>query len=299
MKPRDIVDYVFLAVVWGLSFLVLLKVVEAFGWLGAVTFRSLVAGGTLLGLPLVTRRRLNFNAPWWAFWAVGATTVAGQLIGLSYATPRIGTAMAAILVAAIPLFSMVISQLWGLEQITSQGLIGLTLGIGGIVLLVGFPAVAITPAFVWGCVCMVFASFCTALGSNLASRYLKTIGSIEVTAAAFLSGGVMTLPLLIWVPVPTTPTAIDYVYLLVAGVLMSALSYVVYFRLVGSIGPTKTISVEFAVTVVAVVMGTVFLHEALSLIQIVGAIAIIFGCLLVLGLVPALPVPEPKPEVGD
>lgn len=299
MKPRDIVDYVFLAVVWGLSFLVLLKVVEAFGWLGAVTFRSLVAGGTLLGLPLVTRRRLNFNAPWWAFWAVGATTVAGQLIGLSYATPRIGTAMAAILVAAIPLFSMVISQLWGLEQITSQGLIGLTLGIGGIVLLVGFPAVAITPAFVWGCVCMVFASFCAALGSNLASRYLKTIGSIEVTAAAFLSGGVMTLPLLIWVPVPTTPTAIDYVYLLVAGVLMSALSYVVYFRLVGSIGPTKTISVEFAVTVVAVVMGTVFLHEALSLIQIVGAIAIIFGCLLVLGLVPALPVPEPKPEVGD
>ncbi len=299
MKPRDVADYAFLAIVWGLSFLVLLKVVAAFGWLGAVTFRSLVAGGTLLGMPVITRRRLNFNAPWWAFGAVGATTVAGQLIGLSYATPLIGTAMAAILVAAIPLFSMVISQLWGLEQITGRGLAGLALGIGGIVLLVGFPAVAMTPGFLWGCICMVFAAFCAALGSNLASRYLRSVGSIEVTAGAFLAGGLMTLPLLFWVPVPTTPTLIDYGYLLVAGVLMSALCYVVYFRLVGSIGPTKTISVEFAVTVVAVVMGTVVLHEALSLIQIGGAIAIILGCLLVLGLVPALAAPGPKPEAGD
>ncbi|MFP3498231.1 EamA/RhaT family transporter, partial [Pseudomonas sp. SIMBA_059] len=35
MQPRDLVAYMFLAIAWGFSFLVLLKVVHAFGWVGA------------------------------------------------------------------------------------------------------------------------------------------------------------------------------------------------------------------------------------------------------------------------
>jgi drug/metabolite transporter (DMT)-like permease len=150
MRRSDFASYVFLALAWGLSFLVLLKVVHAFGWIGAVTLRSLVAGMTIVILAMVTRRRLDFSAGWIRFAAVGATTVAGQLIGLSWATPIIGTATAAILVAAIPLFSMVIGQVWGLERIRPEGLIGLAMGTIGIVLLVGFPAVPLT-----GCSCWV------------------------------------------------------------------------------------------------------------------------------------------------
>ena len=286
MKPRDVIEYVFLALVWGVSFLVLLQVVEAFGFIGAVAFRSLVAAGSLLGFAAILRRRLDFSAGWRPYVIVGATTVAGQLIGLSYATPRIGTAMAAILVATIPLFSMVISQLWGLERITPPGVLGLVLGVVGIVLLVGFPAVALTDSFIFGCLAMVFATFCAAYGSNYASRYLRAAGSFEVTAGSFLAAGVMTLPLLLLVPVPGRLEAIDFLYLFIAGAVMSALTYVIYFRLVSAIGPTKTISVEFVVTVVAVLVGVVFLREPLNGIQIGGAAVIILGCLLVLGLVP-------------
>jgi len=286
MKPRDVVEYVFLALVWGVSFLVLLQVVEAFGFIGAVAFRSFVAAGTLFGFAALLRRRLDFSAGWRPYAIVGATTVAGQLIGLSYATPRIGTAMAAILVAAIPLFSMVISQLWGLERITPQGVLGLALGVGGIVLLVGFPAVAVTDSFIFGCLTMVFSTFCAAYGSNYASRYLRGAGSLEVTAGSFLAAGVMTLPLVPFVPVPAPLEAVDFLYLFIAGAVMSALTYVIYFRLVSAIGPTKTISVEFAVTVVAVLVGVAFLREPLNAIQLAGAAVIILGCLLVLGLLP-------------
>ncbi|QPC91302.1 DMT family transporter [Mesorhizobium sp. INR15] len=282
MKSRDIAAYVFLAITWGLSFLVLLKVVHAFGWIGAVTLRSLVAGITLILLAVVTRRRLDFSAGWRPFAVVGATTVAAQLIGLSYATPRIGTAMAAILVAAIPLFSMIIGQLWGLERITLRGLAGLLLGTAGILLLVGFPSVPVTPAFVFGCAASLFSSFSAAFGSNYANRHLRSAGSLELTSAAFLFGGLMTLPLLFAVPVPAMPGAIDFLYLALLACVMSALTYVVYFRLVASIGATRTISVEFAVTVVAVLVGTMLLGETLSAIQIVGAVAIIGGCVLVL-----------------
>jgi len=47
---RQVAAYLALAGIWGSSFLVLLRVVHAFGWVGAVTFRSLVACVLLAGL---------------------------------------------------------------------------------------------------------------------------------------------------------------------------------------------------------------------------------------------------------
>ncbi|MBN9273413.1 MAG: EamA family transporter, partial [Mesorhizobium sp.] len=205
MRARDIASYLFLAVAWGLSFLVLVKVVAAFGWVGAVTLRCLLASATLIVVAKVRRRALAFSLGWRPYAVVGATTVAAQLIGLSYGTPLIGTAMAAILVAAIPLFSMVISQLWGLERMTLRRFVGLCLGMAGIVLLVGFPAVPVTPHFILGCAACLFASLSAAFGSNYASLHLRSAGSLEVTAGSFLAGGLMTLPLLLAVPVPTMP----------------------------------------------------------------------------------------------
>lgn len=285
MQLRDTIGYTFLALAWGLSFLLLLKVVEAFGWMGAVTFRCFIAGFLLLAAAKLTRRKLDFSSGALPFVILGATTVAGQLIGLSYSTPLIGTAMAAIFVAAIPLFSMVIGQVWGIERITPQRVLGLVLGTIGIVMLVGFPAVPVDTTFILGCLGMLFSTFSAAFGSNYASRYMMTTGAWESTIGAFISGGLITLPLLWFVPVPGTPQPIDYLYLVALAGLMSALTYVVYFGLVARIGATRAISVEFAVTVVAVLIGALVLDEPLTPIQLLGAVVIIAGCALVLGLV--------------
>jgi EamA-like transporter family. len=286
MKPRDLAIYIFLATAWGLSFLIVLKVVAAFGWVAAVSIRAFVACLTLYLIAKLTGRRLDFSAGWWPFFVVGATTVAGQLLGLSYATPLIGTAMAAIIVASIPLFSMVISQVWGLERMRPSGLLGLALGVAGMVLLVGFPAVPLTGEFLLGCAATLGACFSAAFGSNYASHRLKNVGSWEVTMGSFLFGGLIASPFVALVPVPALPGFMDIVYLLIAGCVMSATTYVLYFRLVGSIGATKAISVEFVVTVVAVFVGAVFLQEPLAPVQFVGAAVIILGCALVLGLFP-------------
>ncbi|SIP92498.1 Threonine/homoserine efflux transporter RhtA [Rhizobium sp. RU35A] len=287
MRPRDLAAYLFLAIAWGLSFLLLLKVVHAFGWVGAVTFRCFIAAAILLLLSRLTRRRLAFPSRLMPLAVVGATTVAGQLIGLSYATPRIGTAMAAIFVASIPLFSMVISRLWGLEAITPTRVMGLALGTIGLVMLVGFPAVPVTADFLLGCAAMLFSTFSAAFGSNYASRFLAGTGPWEVTIGAFFSGGIIALPLLAIVPVPGMPQPIDYLYLVALAAVMSSLTYVLYFGLVANIGATRAISVEFAVTVVAVLVGALVLDEPLSLMQIAGGGVIIIGCALVLGMMPA------------
>jgi drug/metabolite transporter (DMT)-like permease len=287
MKFRDLASYVFLAVTWGSSFVVVLRVVQAFGWVGAVTFRALVAGIALVMVAIVTRRTLDFRAGWWPLAVVGATTVAGQLVGLSFAPPRIGTAMAAILGgAAIPLFSMVIGRAFGVERLTPPSMAGLLLGFGGIVMLVGFPIVPATGSFIVGCAGSLFGSFCAAIGSIYASHRLRTVAAWDVTIGSFLFGGLMTLPLLLLVPVPTLPRLDDFAYLVVLGAVMSATNYVLYFRLVSTIGATKSISVEFAVTAIAVLIGALMLHERLSAIQIAGTVSIMFGCMLVVELVP-------------
>lgn len=291
MQRRDVTDYAILSVIWGVSFAVLLKAVQAFGWAGAVTFRSLLAGVILITTAAITRRRLDFSVGWWPFAVVGATTVAGQLVGMSFAIPRIGSAMAAIFVGTIPLFSMVIGWLWGLEQMTAWDRLGLVLGFCGIVLLVGFPAVPFTASFVVGCVGSLIAAVSAAFGSNYARGRLRGVRSWEVTAASFLFGGLLTLPLLLVVPVPSVPRLVDYGYLLVLGGLVSALAYVLYFRLVADLGATRAISVEFVVTAIAVLVGSLVLHERLSALQLLGAVVIVAGCSLVLGLLPRRAVP--------
>jgi drug/metabolite transporter (DMT)-like permease len=286
MKPRDILEYILLALIWGSSFVVVLAVVRGFGWVGAVTFRALTAGLTLLALSALLRRPLDRSPGWRPFAIVGATTVAGQLIGISFSTPRIGTAMAAIFVATIPLFSMALGRLWALERLRPADRLGIGLGFVGIVLLFGFPTAAFTGSFLLGCAAALGGALSAAFGSNYASLRLREVPSWDVTTFSFLWGGAMTLPLLIAVPVPGLPDAFDVLMLLLLGTTMSALAYVLYFRLVGAIGPTRAISVEFAVTLVAVLIGALLLGEDLTLPQLVGAAIILAGCALVLGLVP-------------
>jgi drug/metabolite transporter (DMT)-like permease len=282
---RQLFDYLSLALIWGVSFVLVLKAVHAFGWIGAVAFRTLTASAILTTIALATRRRLAFGR-WVPLAVVGATTVAGQLVGLSFATPRIGTAMAAIFVGTIPLFSMLIGRVWGIERFSRWRLVGLVLGLGGIVLLVGFPAVPITRVFVLGCASSVFGAVSAAFGSQYAHRHLRAVGSWEQTIGAFFFGGLMTLPLLLVVPVPTQPQPIDVVFLVLLAAMCSSLAYVLYFRLVAEVGATLAISVEFLVTVIAVVIGAVLLGEPLSIAQLVGGAVILVGCALVLGLTP-------------
>lgn len=285
MAPRDLASYVFLALVWGASFVVMDHNIHAFGWAGSVSFRALLAAATLFLAARATGRRLDFSCGILPLLVVGATTVAAQLSLLSYGLPRIGTAMSAILVATIPLFSMLIATLWRVEPFRLGGALGVALGAAGIVLLVGFPAEPVTADFLIGCAATLGSTLSAAFGSVYAGRRLSRAGSWEITIGAFLFGGLLTLPLIAVVPVPGMPGLADFGTLALAGIGMSAVTYVIFYRLIASIGPTRALSVEFGVTGVAITIGTLLLGEPLSLLQIAGGAIIGAGCALVLGLI--------------
>ena len=60
---RQLADYAAMAVIWGLSFVLVLQVVGAFGWVGAVTFRALIASAILLPARRAATRRGCASGP--------------------------------------------------------------------------------------------------------------------------------------------------------------------------------------------------------------------------------------------
>ena len=284
MKSEIATKFSILALLWGVSFLLLLRVVEAFDWGAAISVRAFIASGSLFLLSLLLRRKLDFSVGINHFAVLGATSVSFQLIGLSIAVPRIGTALTAILVGAIPLFSSVIGRLMKIEEIDQIGFIGLVLGFVGIIFLVGFPSAKLGSDFFLGFFICLAGCISAAFGSNYSKLKLSNTGNWEQVIGAFFFGGLFTLPLLLFVPIKSGLDPSDWVNMVALAVICSAFCYVIYFSLVLKIGATRSISVEFLVTVVAVLIGAFYLNEAISIIQLFGALLVVLGSILILDL---------------
>ena len=63
----------------------------------------------------------------------------------------------------------------------------------------------------------------------------------------------------------------------VLGVACTALAFVLYFRLIASVGPTKAITVTFLIPVFAFVLGALMLDEPITLLMIAGGAIILLG----------------------
>lgn len=287
MKVEISTKFAILALIWGFSFLLLLRVVQAFDWVAAISVRAFIASGSLYLLAKVIRRRLDFSIGIKHFAVLGVATVAIQLIGLSLAVPRIGTALSAILVGAIPLFSSVIGRLMKIERIDKVGQIGLVLGFIGIVFLVGFPSAELSDQFFLGFGVCLIGCISAAFGSNYSKLKMSSAGNWEQVIGAFFFGGLFTAPILFFVPIKSGLAVVDWLNMVLLAVFCSAFCYVIYFSLVAKIGATRSISVEFLVTVVAVLVGAFYLNEAITLIQLFGASFVIIGSVLILDLLPS------------
>ena len=287
MKVEISTKFAILALIWGFSFLLLLRVVQAFDWAAAISVRAFIASGSLYLLAKVIRRRLDFSIGIKHFAVLGVATVAIQLIGLSLAVPRIGTALSAILVGAIPLFSSVIGRMMKIESIDKMGQIGLVLGFIGIVFLVGFPSAELSDQFFLGFGVCLLGCISAAFGSNYSKLKMSSAGNWEQVIGAFFFGGLFTAPILFFVPIKSGLAVVDWLNMVSLAVFCSAFCYVIYFSLVAKIGATRSISVEFLVTVVAVLVGAFYLNEAITLIQLFGASFVIIGSVLILDLLPS------------
>jgi drug/metabolite transporter (DMT)-like permease len=153
------------------------------------------------------------------------------------------------------------------------------------VILIGFTPQKIDLQFMLGFMGSVIGSAGFALGGSWAKAHLPHMGYYEQTIGTFLFGGLCTLPLIAVVPFAQFPPSAKAIGALVTvAATASSFAYILYFTLVDEIGATKALTTEFLVPVVAVILGMLFLHEHVTVVQMLGAGVILAGCLLVLEL---------------
>jgi drug/metabolite transporter (DMT)-like permease len=294
MKSRDLTDLVLLAAIWGGSFLFMRIVAPAFGPVGMAFVR--VAGAALVLLPLLVWRGEwpLLRRHWRAMVVLGLTNSALPFLCFGYAALTLPAGLAAIFNAATPLSTALIAWLWLGDRPTRWRSLGLALGFAGVAGLAGYKsmqggslqALRIDHHSALAIAACLAGTLLYGHAASYARRKLPGIPALVMASGTQLAAAVaLALPAaLTWPAVQPGPR--DWALAGALAVLCSGVAYILYFRLIASVGPTRAVSVTFLVPVFASLWGALFLAETVTLAMLLGGGVIVTGTALVLGLLP-------------
>jgi drug/metabolite transporter (DMT)-like permease len=270
---------------WGTTYLAIRVAIETIPPLLMAGFRWTVAGAIILAALKIRGQRIPPASHWPALTVLGVL-----LMGLGngcvvWAEQTLPSGLTAVLVASVPFWMVGVERFMAeSDPLTPRRLTGLLVGFGGIVLLV-WPELELGngQAFFYGVVATQLACVGWAIGSSYARRRHADENVLAAAALQMLFGGlILALAGLargesgILAFSQRSTTAL--VYLIVAGSLggFSAYAYALKYL------PVATVSLYAYVNpVIAVLLGTLILGEALSPRLAVAGGIVLFGMALV------------------
>ena len=287
--PRPwVADFVWLAAIWGSSFLFMRLGTVEFGPLATAAVRVAIAA--LFLLPLLALRGLlpALRQHWQRTFFVGIFNSAIPFACFAFALLSITTGLSAILNATVPMFGALVAWLWLKDKPGVSRLLGLVIGFAGVALLAwdkaSFKPDSSGVAPGWAVLACLLACICYALSASYTKRYLSGVPPLVLATGSQL-GATLGLALPAWWFWPVqAPGQKAWLALLVVGVLCTGVAYILYFRLIAHAGPARALSVTFLVPVFAVLYGLVFLGEAVTPWMLLCAAVIVCGTALSTGL---------------
>ncbi|MGF1481312.1 MAG: DMT family transporter [Cyanophyceae cyanobacterium] len=277
MRISDIAELLLLAALWGGSFLLMRIAAPVLGPVWLIEFRVLLAG--LVLLPILVRAQLlpevrRHLAP---LVVVGWINSAIPFLLFAFASVFLPAGFTAILNATAPLFGTVVAVVWLQEKLTTSRLIGFVIGFIGVVILIGWRAVAATPNFFLAVLAGLGAAVLYAIAAPYAKRKLAAVPSLVVATVSQLGAALLLLPALPFT-VPQQPLTADVVVAVIALALLStALAYILYFRLISNLGSTKALTVAYLIPLFAMFWGAIILKETITVSMIVGCGLVLLG----------------------
>ncbi len=284
MKAKHWFIFILLGAIWSSSFLWIKIAVAEIRPMTLVAFRVLF--GLLFAGGAVFIQRVEWprdRKTWTAFIIIGITSVAVPFFLISWGEQAIDSAVASILNATVPLFTIVIAHLYlHDDKMTAQKVIGLLIGFAGVVILLsedmhvsqgsllGQGAVILASLFYAGSA--VYARRTTAHAPGLVRGAAPLVSA---TALMWLAAPIAESPF----EVPRLP--ITWIALLWLGVLGSGLALILNYYLLHEIGPTRSTMVTYVFPLGGVVLGVLFLNEHLSWQLLAGAVLIISSLVVV------------------
>lgn len=244
---------------------------------GCLGYRGLGLYLRARGTPVPTSPNI-----WWSFAGMGALNNLIPFALIFLGQTIISSGLASILIATAPVFSLLAAHAFTSdERLSASKVVGISLGLVGVIALVGIEAVTGS----WDTLLAILACLCAALSYGLANvfgRRFKRMG-VEPTVGAF---GQITATAMIIAPIALifdTPWQLSFprptvcVALVGLALLSAALAYIIFFRLLATAGATNTSLVTLLIPVSAILLGNLFLGEHLSTPQFGGMALIGFG----------------------
>jgi drug/metabolite transporter (DMT)-like permease len=266
-----------LASIWGASYM-LIKIglremspeMVAFARiaLAAVVLVPIAAAqGALSGL----RGRLGVIA------AVGAVQVAGPFLLIPLGEQHIASALAGILVATTPIFTALLAIRLDHEE-RSEGLrlVGVGAGVAGVALLFGFDLGGSSAALLGG-LAVVLASVGYSVGSFVVKHRLSDARPLGVVATVMTASALMLLIPAIATAPASGPGLGPIAAVVALGVFGTGVAFVIFYLLIGTVGPARTMIVSYLAPGFAVVYGATLLGESISVATLVGLALIVGG----------------------
>ena len=273
---------VILALVWGSSFILIKR-----GLIGLTPFqlgslRILFAAIFLLIVGFNSIK--NIQKRHWKYLAI--TAFLGTFFPVylfAVAQTQISSSISAILNSLTPLNTLVLGiLLFGIDFQRRQ-IFGVFIGLLGSGLLIWNGAVSNPDQNYYYAILLVMASICYAINVNLIKTYLSDLSPLSITTGNFT---VLFIPASIvlyfsgfWEIANLTSTHEVLVYVLILGLVGTAMANVLFFKLIKISSPVFASSVTYLIPVVAFLWGLVD-QERLTLVQLLGAVIILIGVYL-------------------
>ena len=284
MKPQHWLIFILLGAIWSSSFMWIKIAVQEVSPIMLVAFRALF--GLLFGAAVIFIQQVRLPRSfktWLPLLVLGLTNIAVPFFLISWGEKSIDSAVASILDATVPLFTILIAHyLLRDDKITLPKVLGLLLGFAGVIVLMSRDLAHASTSSLLGQGAVILASAFYAGSAVYVRRTTEDTPSILRSAGPLVSAtAAMWLGTFLFEsPVKLPQLDITWIALLWLGVLGSGLAFVMAFYLIHEIGPTRTSMVSYLFPLGGVILGVTFLHEQLTWQLITGAILIIVSLVI-------------------
>ncbi|MDT8855981.1 DMT family transporter [Paracoccaceae bacterium Fryx2] len=287
IPPRAWAELLLLAFIWGGSFLMNRLALDGVGVFTTVAVR--VAGACMILWAVVLWRGLALPrgaGVWAAFLLMGVLNNAIPFTLITWGQLTIPSGLAAILNASTALIGVLVAAIaFRDEALTGRKLAGVGFGFAGVVVVIGWGALARLDLTSLAQLALIGASLSYALAGVWARKRLGGLAP-QVAAAGMLTGSsLIMLPTALWLegwPALDHGAAV-WGALGYLAVVATAFAYLLYYRVLGMAGAGNLSLVTLLVAPVAIALGALVLGEALPLRAYVGFALIACGLAVIDG----------------
>nr|WP_232910078.1 DMT family transporter [Pseudomonas paralactis] len=278
-----------LAAIWGASFLFMRIIAPEIGTVPTAFFRVSIAAAGLLVILAMMRVSWDFQGKFKTVLLLGVINSGVPATMYSVAAQVLPAGYSAIFNATTPLMGVLIGGVFFSERLTPSKIAGVALGLLGVAVLTRAGPVAFDLELLMGALACLLATTCYGFAGFLARRWLDQRGGLDSRLSALgsmLGATLFLLPFFAFSALTHPPASWGgwqvWVSLLGLGLVCTAFAYILYFRLLSSIGPVKSMTVTFMIPPFGVLWGALLLDEPLSMAHLYGGVLIAGALWLVL-----------------